>query len=474
MSEQLQAALRDLAEDAPRVDNTVAASERTWRRARQARRRGVVAVSLAVFAVLIGGVFVAVGLSGIGWPAPAKPGPYDVSKLAIPDKIWTPSPWTSGTDEAGPLGPLALIATAPRQTSWFHTDGYALFGVSAATGAYRFIDLPGADIGFAGDTEVALSPSGTKIGYWILGDIATARSQPNDVGFAVYDTVTGHVTRHLVPSRYGLSPDWLVWSADSSRLVANFGKWAKGGSRNGGARGPSWPAVSWDPVTGDVISLGSLSSLYGPFSDGAGIHGFTSEKSGVTVNPLTGRRLSWRVAGPAGTGAMSLTVSPDRERAAFEGYVPGTTGRSGGWSIFVAASTMGVRSIWESRSLDNHAPQTEVLGWVDATHLLVRVWTSSRSSFLARQRIAVLDVDTADLQTVIQVEGSQGTLATFANGLIDRPFVSRAQPPSIRDPRTPAKIIAWTAGFALLLGVVVLFYRRDQRFKIEAIEARGC
>ncbi len=246
MSDQLREAFRELADEAPNLDATAASSSRTWRRARAARRRGIMAVSLAVIAVLISGVFVAVGLSGITKPAPAGPVPYDESKLAIPNHLWLPSPWTPGTADDGPLGPLALIGHAPRHTSWFHSEQSSLFGVSAATGTYRFLDLPGA----VDEANAALSPDGRRIAYFSSGDVPGLGNTVT--GYSVYDTTTGAVSTHLVASRFGISPNGVTWSGDSGSVVACM-------SRNLAEPSTSrqMPAEIWRPGTSQAKAASS-------------------------------------------------------------------------------------------------------------------------------------------------------------------------------------------------------------------------
>jgi hypothetical protein len=357
---------------------------------------------------------------------------------------------------------LALIATAPHRDSWFHTDPDALFGVSAATGGYRFIDLPSADTGGELDPPPGvLSPDGTKIGYWLLGTIATAHSQ-NDVGFAVYDSVTGSVERHLVPSRFGIDPQWLVWSADSSHLVADWTAWIRGGSRSGGGTSHARAAVSWNLASGETRRIGSLFSLWAPFSDGVGIHGFTGVHSGLTIDPVTGSRQTWSVTGDLGDGAMFPTVNEATRLLALEDDVPGLKNQSDRWCVFVGTPSAEDSSIWRARLVDIQAPQTDLVGWVDATHLLVRVWSSSRSSFMSRYRLELLDVTNRHLEVVGPPQGRRDPLASYADDLIVRPFVPGIRPPSVRDPRLIPGLAGGVVVAVLLGGLVVMLVRRGR------------
>ena len=162
------------------------------------RRRGTVAIAAAAV----------VALSALGvasWRladvdvAPAQPG----GGLQLPDQFFTPSRWLPGTDDEGPIGPLAAVAGAERPAS---TNG--LVGVSA-TGEYRFLDLPSrAEDDSFGTNDVAISADGSRVGYWYEGADATVE------GVAVYDTVTGRVDRLAIDSDHGLQMESLVWSGD--------------------------------------------------------------------------------------------------------------------------------------------------------------------------------------------------------------------------------------------------------------------
>ena len=203
MSVDLRDVLADLAERAPSMDAVATSGVRTWRRARRARQRAVALVACLLVAVLAGGVAIA-ATAPLGSPAPVAP-PFDPNALAIPNQVWMPSPWTPGTADDGPIGPLALIAYAPRYTSWFHETTGSLFGVSAATGTYRFIDLPGLSHDQMNQVEPALSPNGRYLGYFVAGT-PTGAAGSDVVGFAAYDTVTGRSSvttsrRHTVSGR---------------------------------------------------------------------------------------------------------------------------------------------------------------------------------------------------------------------------------------------------------------------------------
>lgn len=124
------------------------------------------------------------------------------------------------SDAGRPPGPLAVLSAAKR-ASWFGTrPGW--YGVSAVDGRYHWVDLP---LQVAASVEPELSPDGTKVGYAFTGRTPGRQFSPV-VGFAVYDTQTGHVSTWRVPTRHGLAVGLTEggWSPDSRWFVADFGQ----------------------------------------------------------------------------------------------------------------------------------------------------------------------------------------------------------------------------------------------------------
>lgn len=470
MSDQLlRDALHRLADDAPAIDTTESTSGRTWQQARAARRRGIVAVSLAAALVLVGG-FLAIGVTVSERPQPAKPPPYDESALAIPNKIWMPSPWTSSTDDKGPLGPLAMIATAPHNDSWFHTDDNAVFGVSAVDGSYRFIDLPSVDLGGSSVAKVALSPDGTKIGYWLLGNVPSNLKESDDVGFAVYNTVTGKVSRHPVPSRYGVNPAWLTWTGDSGYLVASFAQYAPN-TRAGGGTSRGVPAQAWDVGSGTTREISGVDGETVPTTGpGDDVVYFESAHTMVTVDVAAGTRTR---TGVNGRGYFGGIISPSGRWLVF-----GAALADGGARVFssltggvttdevdLANRPAGGTATWRASPLDTHSEATGVVGWLDDSHVLVRVWSTSRSRAMARERLASLDVQSGQLTTQMQLVGRQQVWPDPAIGLLSRPFRRGQAPPSYQDPRLlPGITMGIVAGLLVIIGLGWL-YRRGQDFE---------
>ena len=443
MSEQLRGAFRNLAADAPTVDASAATSWATWRRARRARRRAVAAVAVGVVMLLAGGLVVGEALTGGHQTAPAG-APYDALELAIPQEIWLPSPWMSGTSDAGPLGPLALVATAPRRTSWFHAED-ALFGVSAATGAYRFLDLPGLDP--TSSVEPTLSPDGLHIAYYVRGQPESSSAQSTTTGYAVYDTVTGDLHVKQVPTTYGLLADTLTWAGNSSRLLACYGQYT---GRSGFGR------ASVGHIS--TASLGATQQVGAEICAGTGLGPVTTLVGGSIASiDQYGRSFSvfdahsgqlaasWLndVTGADSGLVGSPMVSPSGDRVAVQAAPDnGTQPR-----LYATSKGVGMRRA--------HPVPTgwvvDSYGWTDEGHLLTRSWSAgvvcqdgdvdSRSGPDGPDdvpQIFAVDVATGERCLAVQLHGTAGEWLNpvFAADLLTRPFTAPVSaPPSYRDPR---------------------------------------
>lgn len=243
--------LADLATDAP----AAAPDPLLWDRAARFHRRRR-AGTAGLVAVVVLAVVSLVGIDA--WQRspgvePAAPG----VEPALPARFYAPSPWLPGTG-GEPTGPLAALITAERK-GWFST-GNGVVGVSATTGAYRFLDLPD-DAG----EGWGLSPDGSRVAYWLTGETSgspqTAGGQALPiVGIAVWNARTGEVVRHEVVTEHGLAvDDQLVW-ADSSALVTSWGQYRVGDDAPARDQGGSIDRVGlrvWEPDGPDgPVALG--------------------------------------------------------------------------------------------------------------------------------------------------------------------------------------------------------------------------
>ena len=201
MTQLLRESLRDLAEDAP----VVSPDADTWALAQRSRRRrlagGIAAGTAGVLVVVAAAAGMVVPSLRQGSDTTGQP-TYDASQLALPTQISQPSPWESGTADAGPLGPIAVLGEdLGRHTSWFHTAG-SYYGISAADGTYRYLDLPGVNPEVGGTP--ALSPDGSHIAYFTAPP--PSADPVNITGYAIYDALAGTLTDHTLPALGDLRP----------------------------------------------------------------------------------------------------------------------------------------------------------------------------------------------------------------------------------------------------------------------------
>jgi hypothetical protein len=192
----LQERFADLAEDAP-ISPTPAGIWSEGRRRARSRRVGT-AVVAAVTLVALSAVGV---LSAHRASTPQYAG--SDATPALPSQIYHPSPWLSGNGDQPP-GQLALLIPGKRG-GWPHYH-WGMVGVSATTGAYHYLDIPGC---YAVD---GLAPDGRHVSCF-----ATSASGGRDVvrGVTIYDTVTGHVDRWVSRSgRLGLNT--VTWNGNDA------------------------------------------------------------------------------------------------------------------------------------------------------------------------------------------------------------------------------------------------------------------
>jgi len=430
--------LAELADDAP----PGGPDANLWDRGRHLHRRRQVgtAVIVAVVVLTVGALGAADWMRSRPAPRPADSAP------ALPDRIWAPSPWLPGTGETGPLGQLAAVQFAERG-SWTGTDR-GLVGISATAGEYRFLDLPDAT-----EDEVALSPDGGHVAYWYTGE---ARESPNSdtgpvVGVAVYDTTSGEVLRHPVPTDHGLAADSLAW-ADPDRLVFSHLQYLGGDTDSEMAQHTANDDSGlriWVPETGaeddSLLALGD----------------------GFTVESSTGRG-QLLLNGPDGPAFVDLDHPADAVsfvmpmKLASGSAAVDDTGSRVAWPygtsnpnrIVVGLVRDGERVNFEDVPRSGHT--FHVWAWLDEER--VAAVRRVGSDFVDASLFAI-DVRTGDSAELVRFPpGTYGSQTQLATDLLDEPTVFRDAPPRPLDPRVmTGMLVAVVAGG---LGVLVLWRRR--------------
>lgn len=278
--------LADLAADAPPGGPVPDLWDRGRRLQRQ--RRAGTAVVLSVMVVLLGVLGTTAWERSSVAPLPAGP----TGQMRLPDRFYDASRWLPSTDDRGPLGPL--VAVLGSETG--------VVGVSASSGEYRTLDLPGRSRieAVTGSGDVEVSPDGRRVAYWLSDGTAP-------YGVAVYDSVTGRVSRWTRQTEFGLAPNGMAWVGD--RL------WFSAFDFQTSARTSAHGRVSWvwDPDTGLTTEVPLRRSP--SFGNETTSAGQVVEPTGRGVAYYAPDALVRRVRFPD-TFTGSPAVSPDTRRIA--------------------------------------------------------------------------------------------------------------------------------------------------------------
>ncbi len=444
MTTDLREQLEELADGLPPVRPPDDLWSRGRRRQRRTRAVTTVVTLVAVLVVTLGGVL------GSEWLRTAAPQPVaGRGRAAVPDRLETPSPRLPGTDEAGPIGPLAVIAGAERVTSWWGGTGNGLVGVSATTGEYRFLDLPdlaATDVADPLDvSDPVLSPDGRRVGYW-FGD---ADHPERVAGFAVYDTVTGDVSQQAVATKQGLYVQEMAW-VDEDTLLLTYGQVV---SREG------------DQDTGSVGGRGFGTWLWRPggtpqrIRTGADVLGSVVSTGGGRFVLSTGLELEWRdLASGERTRQVGL---PDAAAGEADAVGVDPTGRTvvalpqtatGSAGRLLVGTVAGEESTtFRPAPLD--VSVFDVVGWSDWEHVLLRGAHGSDAAVYA------VDVRTGTHRLLVAEDRDRwGQFPDYATDLWAAGTVSRPAPDHVTDPRLTA--VGAGLGALALAGVALAWRRR--------------
>lgn len=407
---------------------------RRYGRRRRAGTTGIVVVTVLLLGLVVG----ASELRSRPHVEPAGP----TTEPALPTRIVRPSPWLPGTEDDGPLGQLAAVRVALRG-GWTGASG-AVVGISATTGEYRFLDLPDVSLG----DDVALAPDGRHVAYWTEGE---SRLAPNEedgrptTGMAVYDTATGEVVRHEVPTDHGLDARELTW-ADPERLVLSYGQWVEGGETSGGSATPGPGLLEWTPTAGgDPVAVRGVGDvLYVEDSTGSGqlLVDDGGERRWVDLRAPGEQRPVPR----AGMGADTMAVDVAGTRVAWP-----RGKRSPNEIAWVRLGGDGARQI-----VPRSGRTFGVVAWLDDQHLAV-----SRRIGRGYERVGLFRIDIRTGASTLLVEyPRQEWQVSLATDLLAVPPVDRALPPRPLSPRLTTGLGA----LVLLAGAAsYLFWRRRVR-----------
>jgi hypothetical protein len=441
MSSDLRERLADLAESAP---SSVQDRGYLWQAGsrRRRKRQRIAAVASTVAAVLVVG--------GVGTLQPAEPPtplPTDApaSQLHLPRTLHAPDPWTPGTDEVGPPGPLAAVSVAPRHEAEGLTGSRQVsspFGVSAVDGSAVFLDLPGtrdpdgsSQLGFG---ALTLSPDGRKVGFVHYAEDASATDGPQSwrggrpVGWDVYDTVTGEVTELRVPGMReirGTDAFEIRFTGDSRHLLTNYSPTGSDGSRDDAF-------VAWNVETGEPVEAEGTGHYWLP-NPGSGPEGVVWARGRriMTFDPESEETTA--VTTPH--DVMEASYGPDGRALAYVGHRPSKPNEPAPWHLYAGRSTGEIRRV----DLDSRGVG-QLLGWRSEHEVVV----SNH-----RRALWFVDVRTGEHETA-SLGWRQRLMMTptYASDLWRNPLVEGLES-SAEDPRWWLRPPAWGAG--ALAGVVV-------------------
>jgi hypothetical protein len=260
--------------------------DRLWSRGRRRQgRRWAVAVACAV--VLAGiGALAAAPLARLVEPPVAD---HPDSAWVLPDVVRQPGGWEPAFGHAP--GRLSAIGVGSRSgwLSW----GPAYWGVSAATGESRWLDLPAT---VAGDAPV-LSADGTKVAFWSsVGDAATRTDDqfPEPTVLHLRDLVTGAEQEWAPVTEHGLMTLGMQWAGDT--LWFDAGAFRDDQQNSAQTSLYTW---TWGQQPRDV------SDLYGVRD----LSTVTQGPDGFLASDGTATRRSWRVGSAGGASRLRYDVN---------------------------------------------------------------------------------------------------------------------------------------------------------------------
>jgi hypothetical protein len=418
------------------------------------RRRGVAAGRVAGAVVLAA----LVGIGGLTWQQSRPVQPADThGSPQVPDRFFVPSPWLGAFD--GPPGALVAIGTAERQTLLHTRSG--IFGVSASTGEYGFLDLPSYAVTRADLNETRapiLSPDGRRIATWATG---TPSGSPNThlvdgmtiTGVAVYDATTGRTVRTSIPTEHGLSPSALQW-VDDQTLAIGIDQASFGDANENSCCVGHWQGLAvWH--VGDPSQPTQLSSDLPLFiednttSAGDGRVVYSDSRRQVhVIDPLppgVDRRLSL----PRATERTVL--SADNQRLAFVSQAPSRDATYASGVLYVGDVPPGTGSDRVRAAPVPGANHFErVVAWADRTHVVVL--SKAVVDHQMTYGLDSVDVGSGEQRTLISPANGEGVLpptaVSLAADLLSAPSSHASAPPRPWSHRTVA--------IDVLIGLVIL------------------
>jgi hypothetical protein len=443
--DRLSGALRELARDVVPADPVEPGA--LWQQGRQrVRRRRAAGAAVVVVAALLA------GLAGLLVPQPTVVMPAGpVHEPALPKNVYTPSRWLAGTDDEGPLGRLAVLSSALRG------DEGGVFGISATTGEYRFLDLTDR----VRNTDVALSSDGRLVAYWITGPTA-GTPYPDEPGgqavggIAIYDAETGRVRRALFSTDHGLSATAPVWHDERTVAVEERQKTSRTGVARTGtylwAVGDAAPHRVAD-VNAEVArrQLNRDGSFLLPTRSGNVFETFALSDGQVVPGP----RLELPAQVTPETSAEDTSYLSVSRSGDLVAVVPNA---ADGYSNPLMVGTVGPDGRVASLELVDKVQAVEFLGWRD-DHTALVLGTPAGGPY----RLLSADLREKTVHRLGTVGVSASSIGPqVAADLVSAPMVHGLRPP---DPVDPRWRVAAVAVLMVIVGAVSAALIRRRRLR---------
>ncbi len=413
-----------------------------WSRGRRRRHlRAGTALAVLVAVGLLGATTTPLLIERAQRVEPADTG----DRIVLPDVIRQPGGW----EPAFPSAPGRLSAVGPGTRSGLWSDRNAWWGVSAATGESRFLDLPDAASGFEAP---ALSADGRLLAYWATGEVGGSPFG-NTVGGEDIRPVVGVAVLHLETGRrelwelesdHGLGTGGMAWAGDVLWWSAGPGVRIEGNREL-----VALPRLrTWDLRTGARVEVDSVARRrVGDNGVGGAPGGFVEQRGARRVDVVTGGadptvlRLALPKGMPAAAGTREPAVNTDGSRLAAL-LMPDASRYGGAPQAVLVGDLMGQEVVM--RPVSNSRAET-LLGWRSPTEVVVAGLDHvSEGSSERVKRAWSLDVGTGEQVPLLEFSGN---LPQFATEVWAAEVVPAPDAPFAPDPRL--------VGLGLLVGVLV-------------------
>jgi hypothetical protein len=357
----------------------------------------------------------------------------------LPEVVNAPGTWSTEEGVHGPVAALGLAMRTRTKGVFGARESIALFAVSAADGSASWIRLPGFDLqrwGFVGG--FAVSPDGRWLG-WVRPGRSDGSARV--AGWSVMDTTTGRIRRLEDPafsSVRGTMAD-LAFSGDSRYLLTSY----ETPDRPNVSRSRAHQLVAWDVRDGTPTVVEEPGHYWLP--------NLGSAPSGVVwarghevfrADPVTGaaptsvtlpEQVVTAAWGPDGAGFAYVSRSAERPRRP--------------WHLHVGQDVDQART----RTVDLPADVSvaQILGWRDATHVVVGHFRSS---------VHVVDIVTGEVERIDMTGyGKQMNAPYLAGALWQNPLAGPVEPEGTSDPRRPWR---WAGAVALVTAALAWTWGR--------------